>query len=134
MAPLSNELSGVLLPHDYYGTHLDGSNETRDEELELKNFEYAGNTLAQIWSNVVIDNYPVEAEYITPEEQETIKNDCETAWYFNHVQESQYFLQIVKCNDVNCCGPWRSSIKQILSTGFLPPPAPLKQSSSGLLI
>ena len=42
MSNLSKELSGVILPHDHFGTHLDNENDTIDEELELQNFEHAG--------------------------------------------------------------------------------------------
>ena len=42
MSNLSKELSGVILPHDHFGNHLDHNNNTIDEELELQNFEYAG--------------------------------------------------------------------------------------------
>ncbi|KZR97817.1 Uncharacterized protein APZ42_007100, partial [Daphnia magna] len=42
MAPLSKELSGLILPHDHFGTHLDNSGRTIDDELEEKNFEHAG--------------------------------------------------------------------------------------------
>ena len=38
MSNLSKELSGVILPHNHFGTHLDHNNKTIDEELELKNF------------------------------------------------------------------------------------------------
>ena len=33
MSNLSKELSGVILPHDHFGTHLDHNNKTIDEEL-----------------------------------------------------------------------------------------------------
>ena len=48
MSNLSNELSGVILPHDHFGTHLDHNNETIDKELELQNLEYAGKILAEL--------------------------------------------------------------------------------------
>jgi len=67
MAPLSRELSGVILPHDHFGSHLDSSGKTVDEELEIKNFEEAGKVLASIWNGVQIDNYPVVAGYISPQ-------------------------------------------------------------------
>ncbi|CAF0723360.1 unnamed protein product [Adineta steineri] len=41
MAPLSHELSGLILPHDYYGNHLDESGRTTDPQLELQNFKRA---------------------------------------------------------------------------------------------
>ncbi|KZR95977.1 Uncharacterized protein APZ42_009943, partial [Daphnia magna] len=36
MAPLSKELSGLILPHDHFGTHLVNSGRTIDDELEEK--------------------------------------------------------------------------------------------------
>lgn len=39
MAPLSRELSGVLLPHDHFGNHLNAKLETADEELEKKKLQ-----------------------------------------------------------------------------------------------
>ena len=43
---LSKELSGVILEHDKFGSHLDAKSVTVDKDLELKNFQYAGRTLA----------------------------------------------------------------------------------------
>ena len=58
MAPLSNQLAGeikkcymiydsciflgLILPHNYYGSHLDDNGNTINEELELRNFKRAG--------------------------------------------------------------------------------------------
>ena len=39
MAPLSRLIVGKTLPHDHYGTHLNGG-EVNDEELCLKNLYY----------------------------------------------------------------------------------------------
>ena len=64
MVKLSKELSGVILEHDKFGSHLDTKGVTVDKDLELKNFEYAGRTLAEIWSGLVIDGNPVVAEFI----------------------------------------------------------------------
>lgn len=45
MAPLSRDLAGLILPHDYYGSHLDNQGKTTDQELEKLNFGKAGRTL-----------------------------------------------------------------------------------------
>ena len=95
---LSKELSGVILPHDHFGTHLDHNNKTIDEELELQNFEYAGEILAELWSKLVIDDHPVIAEFVRDEASEITITKSEE-WKANHVRESQYLLQIVKCID-----------------------------------
>ena len=68
MSNLSKELSGVILPHDHFGTHLDHNNKTIDEELELQNFEYAGEILAKLRSKLVIDDHPVIAEFVRESE------------------------------------------------------------------
>lgn len=72
MAPLSKMMSGLILPHDHYGTHLDTQRRTTDSELDLKICEYADEALASIWSSLVIDGESVRAEYIRP--SETPKN------------------------------------------------------------
>lgn len=33
---------GLILPHDYFGTHLDNNGNTVDEQLEIRNFKRAG--------------------------------------------------------------------------------------------
>lgn len=43
MAPLSHQLSGLVLPHDSFGSHLNDSRITIDKELEVRNFAAAGN-------------------------------------------------------------------------------------------
>ena len=55
MAPLSHDLAGVILPHDQYGSHFNSRGETVNNKLEKVNFAKAGQTLASIWSNTVID-------------------------------------------------------------------------------
>ncbi len=64
MAQLSHELSGVILPHDHFGSHLDSQRRTIDEDLELQNFQYAAEVLADVWSPLIIDGHPNVAEYI----------------------------------------------------------------------
>ncbi|KAJ8682384.1 hypothetical protein QAD02_018176 [Eretmocerus hayati] len=135
MAPLSRELAGVILPHDHFGSHMDGSKRTIDEDLELKNFESAGQTLAQIWSDVSIDDHPGVAVYADENSVADDTEEIDMDWYDVHVRESQYLLQIAKCNDRDCCGDLRSSLKDILplSDGFLPPPFPLRRKECGIL-
>lgn len=49
-------------------------------------------------------------------------------WYDKHIRESQYFLQIAKCGNLDCCGKLRSGIGTILPTGFFPPPCLVKNN------
>ncbi|GBO27060.1 hypothetical protein AVEN_143994-1 [Araneus ventricosus] len=97
MAPLSRELCGLILLHDHYGSHLDENGRTIDEDIEQNNFAYAGKTLAEIWSSISIDSYPVTATYVDSGEPDFLDYDMD--WYSKHVQESQYLLQIVKCKE-----------------------------------
>lgn len=83
--------------------------------------------LANIWSQLIIDEFPVVAKYIVPtdtrlnvEQAEELKSDA--TWYAKHVRESQYLLQKVKFEVVPCCGVRRSSLWRLLREGFLPPP------------
>ena len=71
MAPLSRELAGLILSHDHYGTNLDEQGRTIDAELEKSNFRYAGETLAAVWNGMVIDQHPVIAEFIEPDQSES---------------------------------------------------------------
>lgn len=133
MAPLSHELAGLVLPHDHYGSHLDSQGVTIDQDLELKNFEYAGQALAEVWSTLEIDEFPVTARYIAPGEEENELEEINQEWYMNHIKSSQYILQIVKCNNLDCCSPSRSSLKNVLVNGFLPPPIKISQHEDGFL-
>lgn len=94
MAPLSRELSGIVFPHDEYGSHLDDQGRTVDEELQLKNIEFAGKTLAKVWSEMDIDKYPVLAEFVDADAVAETPEPVTSKWYNNHVKESQYFLQV----------------------------------------
>ena len=137
MAPLSKELSGLILPHDHFGSHLDNSGKTVDETLEKENFAFAGKTLAEIWSELVVDNFPTIAEYIEPNHSEFLESNLavkDQNWFDIHVRSSQYFTQIVKCKDINCCSRARSSYFRVIPERFLPPPLPLVQGENGLEI
>ena len=68
LAALSQDLSGLVLPHDYFGTHLNICGVTVDAELEKENFKNTGEVLAEVWSMDMIDRHPVVVEYIDPPE------------------------------------------------------------------
>ena len=57
-------MSGVILELDKFRSHLDVKGVTDDKDLELKHFEYARRTLAEIWSSLVTDGNPVVVEFI----------------------------------------------------------------------
>ena len=54
MAPLSKDTSGIILPFDTFGSHLNSSNKTIDPILEEKNFKAAGKNLAEVWSEQLL--------------------------------------------------------------------------------
>lgn len=135
MAPLSRELAGLILPHDYYGSHLDQQLRTKDAELEERNFKFAGETLADVWNNLTIDGYPVKAEYIEPANSQIDESEIAgytAEWFAQHVRTSQYFLQVVKCNNRECCKEPRSSYFCVNQRQFMPAPVPLSQTPDGL--
>lgn len=130
MAPLSKELVGLILPYDTFGSHLNASRKTIDAELELRNFAAAGKVLAEVWHGTNIDGHPVFASYVEPVEQQQENESPTEAWRYNHVRQSQYTLQIRKCEDANCCKPRRSP--NILKNGFLPAPVPFIKDVNGI--
>ena len=67
MVKFCKDLSGVLLPHDHFGTHLNSQGKTINTDLERKNFAHAGKLLAEIWSDTVIDGQPAVSEFIDGE-------------------------------------------------------------------
>lgn len=139
MAALSRELAGVLIPHDHFGNHLNSQNQTTDTDLELQNFKYAGEALAELWSKVVIDKHDTVAEYVVPEN--SVIDQCnlmskDLKWMATHVSTSQYMTQIVKCTDRDCCTSPRSSYFKVLNGNqqFIPPPIPLEHSNTGIVV
>lgn len=126
MAPLSKELAGLILPHDFFGSHLNSRNETVDEYLEQQNFQKAGETLASVWGSTVIDGFETVAAYIPPDHSHLnypYQNDKSIKWISEHVHQSQYLLQIIKCGNRNCCSAYRcTALFDLLPNGILPPP------------
>jgi hypothetical protein len=66
LSPLSQDLAGLILPHDHFGTHLNANGVTEHAELEKENFKLTGDALGEVWSMNVLDEHPVIAEYIKP--------------------------------------------------------------------
>ena len=135
MAPLSKQLAGIVLPHDSFGTHLDANGVTVDPKKEMENFKKAGETLAGIWSDSTIDNYPVSAHWVdSSDDSKKYKNHSDAKiganWLHNHVYISKYCLQIAKCGNIDCCEPLRTTVQEVLGGKFLPPPLALESGAS----
>ena len=76
------------------------------------------------------------AEYKDPKAENTTEKSADlkfgAQWDIEHVRESQYFLKVVKSNNIQCCGPRRSCFFNVVKNGFLPPPLALVQAGDGL--
>ena len=122
MFHLSKEITGVVLPADTFGTHLN-NNETVDDELELQNFEAAGEVLADIWGAMEIDGYKVKAEYIPLAPTEDITSFTATPFYKSrHLIQTQYMTVVIKCDDEKCCSPFKTPISKFFPGRSKPPP------------
>ena len=134
MAPLSKELAGIILPHDSFGSYLDGNGNTTDPEKELQNFRKAGNLLSDVWSKTTIDGYPVTASWVDPSENDgNFKHFSDNklkTWLEAHVRISKYCLQIAKCTNDDCCKPLRTNVQDVLRSKFLPTPIVLNSEPS----
>ena len=62
MAPLTHDLVGIILNAFTHGKHLDDSNNTIDDELELRNFFAASEVLSDVWSRTVINGFKVDCK------------------------------------------------------------------------
>ena len=132
MAPLSHDLVGVILPHDIHGSHLDNRGKTFDIELEKQNFFRAAEILSEIWSDTVIDGKSVDCAAV-PLGQEYIPLQPDPKWIANHVQQSRYSLQVVKCDDPACCEPFVTDWRTIFPDRFVPFPAVYTSGPNGVV-
>ena len=122
---MSKALSGIFLPHETFGTHLDSSRKTIDTNLEKRNFKVAGDILAKVWEKIVLENFLVVADYVENAAKDPV--DLNEKWINVHCRISQYLLQIVRCNDSRCCGDFQTTWKSVFSSHFLPAPVPVRQ-------
>ncbi|CAF0966810.1 unnamed protein product [Rotaria sp. Silwood1] len=60
------------------------------------------------------------------------KYDIDEYWCAMHVLQTQYTLQIIRCNSVECCGPWRSNYVRVFPHRFLPAPVPFERTPYGV--
>ena len=130
MAPLSHDMAGVILQHDSYGNHLDESGKTVDLELVKQNFFKAAEVLWRIWSNTVIDGHPVDSQAL-PQGQEYVPSTTDAQWVANHVRQTKYNLQIVKCRNTACCAPFQTNWMDVFPNRFIPIPAVYEYKSNG---
>ncbi|CAF1024873.1 unnamed protein product [Rotaria sordida] len=60
------------------------------------------------------------------------KYDIDEYWCAMHVLQTQYTLQIIRCNSIECCGPWRSNYVRVFPHRFLPSPVPFERTAYGI--
>ncbi|CAF2616168.1 unnamed protein product, partial [Rotaria sp. Silwood2] len=171
MAPLSHDSAGLILPYDYFGSHLNDSGVTINVDLEKLNFRKAGQILAERWNQSLIDGFPCFAEYInlpatTDDERRQVdiaivinallrkvcaeeeaeeghefrvrasdeyyRENAHGYWCAIHVLQTQYTLQIIRCNSIECCGRWRSNYVSVFPHRFLPAPVPFERTAFGI--
>ena len=63
MAPLSRFLAGIIPPYEAFGSHLNAQGITILNDLEKSNFKKAGEVLAEVWNEAVIDGFPIIAKW-----------------------------------------------------------------------
>ena len=57
---------------------------------------------------------------------------CFRYWCATHVLQTQYTIQIIRCNSISCCGPWRSNYIQVFPHRFLPAPVAFERTPRGI--
>ena len=110
MFHLSKEMAGLVLPADTFGSHLHNG-KTIDEELDIQNFEAAGEVLCDVWRKLVVDGYAVDTEYVSRGVQEETKQfEVSPLYRSRHIIETQYMTCVLKCDDRECCSPMRTQV------------------------
>lgn len=69
MVPLSKELSGIVLPHDFFATHLNENGKTINNVKELENFKKVSKLPSEIWSAMNINSYQFNAKWVDPPDE-----------------------------------------------------------------
>ena len=111
---------------------MDNGGKTIDEELEKKNFEAAGDILADLWDGMEIDGYKVHAEFVEKEVEEEVKQYKASAVFRSrHVLETQYMTVYLKCDDRSCCSPPQTNVDIFFPNRRIPALIPTQLSPSG---
>ena len=124
-------MAGVILPHDTFGTHLDGQGRTVDIDLEKQNFEAAGQVLAEVFGNITVDGYDVNARYVGEPPVTQLFSDPGGKYRNRHVFESQYFTVVLGCDDTNCYPVKRTCVDSFFPGRRLPALIPIIKTEMG---
>ena len=132
MYHLSKEMTALVLPYQTFGSHLNSSGVTIGEDLEKDNFKAAGKVLSEVWTNLVIDSYPVVAEFIdTPPSDRTMHYKVTPLFRSRHVFETRYMTVYLKCDDLSCCSRPKTVVASYFPGRRIPPLIPIYQTTSG---
>jgi len=93
------------------------------------NCQIAEKTLAEVWSEAVFDAFPVIAGWRWGLNFSDVEMPTQERMAI-HVRPSQYFLQVVKCSNAECCAPMVSALKTVLPHGFLHAPLAVTNTDS----
>ena len=81
------QMVGRILPHNHLGSHLNTKREGTDIQLKIRKFSHTGEILAETWSGVIIDGYPVLVKYISECNADDVTTKSQE-WKAVHEQES----------------------------------------------
>ena len=127
---LLGKIPAIYIQHVLLNCEL-RKGETVDDDQELQNFKKAAEVLDDhVWTDHVIDNYPVTAVASFDQDNADVTYPSEV-WIRDYVCTSQYMLQMRKCSDRRCCTLERSNISEVLGR-FLPGPVKVQRAASGL--
>lgn len=71
-----------------------------------------------VWSELIIDSYPVVWRCIESTTKSCASLSNAKLLDFSrltvHGRQSQFILQIVKCNDLGCCSKWKPTYSSVI--------------------
>ena len=95
------------------------------------NFYKAAEVLSEVWSQTVIDGYPVECN-VFPIGKEYIPPNPDPGWVSKNCLQYRYCLQIVKCCDIACCSTFETNWLTVFNNHFIPFPAIYRYAKHGM--
>ena len=116
---LLGKIPAIYIQHVLLNCEL-RKGETVDDDLELQNFKKAAEVLADVWTDHVIDNYPVTAVASFDQDNADVTYPSEV-WIRDYVCTSQYMLQMRKMQKTEDVAPLKDPTFQKCWRGFSRP-------------
>lgn len=115
--------AGLVFPREALGSHLSPSGQTIDHIARAKNMQSIGSSVAEIWSQSTLDDFPVMARFVVGNEgMPDYPTTLDRNFHLRHVRTSRYFIQIIKCSDNHCCKACRTHYNKVFPARFIPAP------------